>query len=174
MAFTLLEILVIYGLSIEVYLILLVIAIPTFFFWKWLFRKFFKVDRTRKIATWTATLIATPAIYIGLILLMLFGMAYTPNKDFNKSKWLTDKEGRFQMASNIIESKMLIGKDSNQIKEILGDPTSGSYSTWQSNPINSWTYDMGMAGGFGLLLHYLVIEFKSNRVISVTHAKIRD
>ena len=174
MSFTLLEIPIIFGLSIEVYFILLVIAIPAFFFWRWLFRKFIKVEKTRKIATWTATLIVTPAIYIGLVLLMLFGITYTQNKDFNKSKWLTDKEGRFQMASDIIKSKILIGKDTNQIKEILGDPTWGTDSTRQSSSINSWTYDMGMGGGLGFLFHNLVIEFDNNKAVSVTHAKTRD
>ncbi len=68
-------------------------------------------------------------------------MTYTPSKNFNKSQWLTDKEGRFQMASAIIESKMLIDKDTIQIKQILGEPT------WGGDTTHVWTYDMGFGGG---------------------------
>ena len=170
MTLTLLDIPVIFGLSIEVYFILLIIAIPTFFFWRWLLKKYIKVDRTRKIATWSATLIGTPIIYVGLIILFMFGMSYKPSKDFDKSQWLTDKEGRFQMAGDLVKSKILIGKDTTQIKQILGDPT------WGGDTTQEWTYDMGFGGGmFSSLFHNLNLTFdKKGKVISVEHVKIRD
>lgn len=171
MNFILLDIPVIFGLSIEVYFILLVIAIPTFFFWQWLLKKYIKVGRTRKIATWSATLIATPTIYVSLIVLFMLGMTCTPSKDFDKSQWLTDEEGRFQMAGDIISSKMLIGKDTNHVKQVLGEPIWSSESTWRSDTINTWTYDMGMGGG---RFHNLIIEFDKDKVVAVEHAKIRD
>jgi hypothetical protein len=175
MTFTLLDIPVLSGLSIEVYFILLIIAIPTFLFWRWLLKKYIKVDRTRKIATWFATLIGTPIVYVGLIMLFIFGMTYTPSKDFDKSQWLTGKEGRFQMASDIISSKMLIGKDTNQVKQMLGEPTWGSDSTWRPDTTNTWTYDMGMGGGgLGFLFHNLVIKFEKQKVVAVAHSEIRD
>lgn len=175
MTLVLLDIPIIFGLSIEVYFILLIIAIPTFFFWRWLLKKYIKVGKTRKIATWSATLIVTPIIYVGLIMLFIFGMTYTPSKDFDKSQWLTDKEGRFQMASDIISSKMLIGKDTNQVKQMLGEPTWGSDSTWRPDTVNTWSYDMGMGGGgLGFLFHNLVIKFEKEKVVAVEHSEIRD
>ena len=167
MTLTLLDIPVIFGLSIEVYFILLIIAIPTFFFWRWLLKKYIKVDRTRKIATWSATLIGTPIIYVGLIILFFFGMTYTPSKDFEKSEWLTDKEGRFQMADDIIESKMLIGKDTTLVKQILGEPT------WGGDTTKVWSYDMGFGGGgLGFLFHQLNLKLDSKgKVTSVEHVK---
>ncbi len=175
MTFTLLDIPVLFGLSIEVYFILLIIAIPTFFFWRWLLKKYIKVDRTRKIVTWSATLVGTPIIYVGLIMLFMFGITYTPSKDFDKSEWQTDKEGRFQMAGDIISSKMLIGKDTNQVKQMLGEPTWGSDSTWRPGIISTWTYDMGMGGGgLGFMFHNLVIKFEKRKVVTVEHSEIRD
>ena len=170
MTLTLLDIPVFFGLSIEVYFILLIIAIPTFFFWKWVLKKFIKVDRTRKIATWTATLIGTLIIYVGLIMLFMFGMTYTPSKDFDKPEWILDKEGRFQMAGDIINSKMLIDKDTIQVKQILGDPT------WGMDTTHVWTYDMGFGGGgLGFLFHHLNLKLDSNsKVVAVEHIKIRD
>jgi len=175
MLLILLDIPVIFGLSIEVYFILLAVAIPTFFFWRWLLKKIIKVDRTRKIVTWTATLIGTPLIYGGLIMLFMFGITYTPSKDFDKIQWLTDKEGRFQMAGDITTSKMLIGKDTTQVKQILGEPTWGGDSTWRQDTINTFTYDMGMGGGgLGFMFHNLIIKFDKGKVVSVDHVKIRD
>lgn len=40
-----------FGLSIEFYFIALLIAVPTFFFFKWVFNKIIKHEHTRKIAT---------------------------------------------------------------------------------------------------------------------------
>ena len=170
MTHTLLDIPVIFGLSIEVYFILLIIAIPTFFFWKWLLKKYIRVDKTRKIATWSATLILSPIIYLGLIMLFMLSMTYTPSKNFEKSQWLTDKEGRFQMAGDIIKSNMLIGKDTNQVKQILGDPT------WGSDTTRTWTYDMGYGGGgLGFLFHHLNLTLDNNgKVITAEHVEIRD
>lgn len=170
MTLTFLDIPVIFGLSIEVYFILLIIAIPTFFFWRWLLKKYIKVDRTRKIATWSATLIGTPIIYVGLIMLFMFGMTYTPSKDFDKSQWLSDKEGRFQMAGDIIESKMLIGKDTTHVKQTLGEPT------WGGDTTKVWSYDMGFGGGgLGFLFHHLNLKLDNGgKVTSVEHVKIRD
>lgn len=111
-----------FGISIEVYFILFIIAIPTFLFWKWLLKKYIKPIKERKIATWFATIIITPILYVGLIILFIFLSTYTPNEDFDKSNWLTLREGRFQMVNEIIKSKMLIGNDTNQLKQKLGEP----------------------------------------------------
>jgi len=161
---------VIFGLSIEVYFILFFIFISTLFFWKWIMKKYIKVDKTRKIATWLATLIVTPFIYFGLIILFIFLMSYTPSKNFDKTKWLTDKEERYQMVDDIIESKMLIGKDTNQVKQILGEPP------WRDETAKKWTYDMGCGGGgLGFLFHNLDLNLDiKSIVISVEHIEIRD
>jgi hypothetical protein len=161
---------VIFGLSIEVYLILFFIFIPTFFFWKWLLKKYIKVEKTRKIMTWLATLILLPIIYSGLIILFVFGISYTPNKNFDKTRWVTDKEERYQMADDIIRSKMLIGKDTNQAKSIIGEPP------WRDEAAKKWTYSMGCGGGgLGFLFHNLDLNLDKNGiVISVEHIEIKD
>ncbi len=71
-------------------------------------------------------------------------MTYTPSKDFDESQRLIGREGRFQMAGDINKSKMLIGKDPNQVKQLLRDPAWRSDTTYQSelrglNYINSPT-----------------------------------
>ena len=169
MTFTLLDIPEIFGLSIEVYIICFLIALVTFFICKRLLKRFIRKDSTRKLATWTITLVATPLIYLTLIRLLMFWITYTPSRDFDKLQWLSDKEGRFQMAGDIIDSRMLIGKDTSQVKQILGDPT------WGMNNDSTYGYDMGFSGGgLGFMFHHLVVKFERNKVVSVEHAKIRD
>ena len=70
-----------------------------------------------------------------------------------------------------IEKTGLIKKDTNQLKQIIGDPS------WRENTAQIWTYDMGYGGGsgFDFLFHNLKITFnKKGKVISVEHLEIRD
>jgi len=158
-----------FGISFEVYIICLLIAVTTFLFCSRLLKKFIKANETRRLVAWIIALVATPFIYLGLIALLLFGITYTPGRDFDKAQWLTDKEGRYQMAGDLINSNMIIGKDISQVKEILGEPT------WSIDSSNSCVYDMGFGGGgLGFMFHNLVIRFSKGKAVSVEHMKIRD
>lgn len=170
MTLTLLNIPILFGFSIEVYITLFLIAIPTFFFWRWLLKKYIKVDRKRKIAVWCATLITTLLIYLVLFQLLLFSLTYTPSRDFDRKLWSSNKENRFQMAGNIIKSKILIGKDTSQVKQMLGEPT------WINARTQNWTYDMGIGGGgLGFLFHNLDLKLDNKgKVTSVEHIEIPD
>lgn len=162
----LLDIPVFFGLSIEVYFILIVLAIPTFFIWRWMLKKYIKVDRTRKIATWTATIIATPLIYVGLILLWIFSISYYPNRDFDKQKWLKDEDKRYELSKDIIASKMFIGKTKLQVRQILGDEGDNKDS------FKVWTFRLGVRPAlFNIDNSYLQIEFDSNKVVNVEQHK---
>jgi hypothetical protein len=65
---------------------------------------------------------------------------------------------------------MLIGKDTNQVKQILGEPA------WRDETDKKWTYDMGCGGGgLGFLFHNLDLSLdKKGIVISLEHIEIRD
>jgi hypothetical protein len=156
-----LDIPVFFGVSIEVYLILMVLAIPTFVIWRWLLKKFIKVDTTRKIATWTATILGTPLIYVGLIMLCFFNMSYHPTYEFDKGKWLADKEKRYEYSEDVIESKMLIGKTKAQVRQLLGDEGNKDVS-------DHWAYYLGFRPAFANIdPEILDIEFKDGKVIKV-------
>lgn len=151
----------IFGMSIEVYFILLLLGIPTFFFWRWLLKKFIKVDKRRKLAIWTATIVLTPLIYAGLIILWILSMSYHPNNDFNKEKWFADKEKRYELSEDIIDSKMLIGKTKTEVQQLLGNEDNTKKS-------NSWSYYLGFRPGFFTMdPDVLDIEFKHGKVINV-------
>ncbi|WP_051189721.1 hypothetical protein [Daejeonella oryzae] len=157
-----------FGLSTEVYIIYFLIGLTTFFLWRHLFRRYIRNEGIRKIATWAATLFGIPFIYAGLIAALLFGITYEHSLDFNQLKWMKDREKRYQMANDLIESKILIGKDTSQVKQILGIANS-------VNTDGEWVYTMGMGGGgLGFMFHNLIIKFDNHKVLAVEHAKIPD
>jgi hypothetical protein len=165
MTFSLLDIPVLFGVSIEVYFILIILGIPTFFIWSWIFKKYIRVDRTRKIWTWAATILLTPCIYVGLIMLWVFSVSYYPNHDFEKQKWVNDKDKRYELSKDIIESKMLIGKSKAQVRQILGDED--NYDS-----LNTWTFGLGIRPElFNIDDSYLQVEFDSGKVVNVEQHK---
>jgi hypothetical protein len=164
-----LQIPIFFGLSIEVYFILLLISFPTYFFLHWVFRKRLDDKTKRNIVALVSTIILTPIIYLGLIGIFIYFISREPSSDFVKSKWLTDREGRFEMGDDIVKSKILIGKDTNQVKELLGR------ATFQDSLNVLWTYDMGCGGGgLGFLFHNLSVQFDKGKVFKVDHIRIKD
>ena len=158
---TLLFIPELFGVSIEVYFILLLLGASTFFFWRWLFKKYVKVDRTRKIATWSATILLTPMIYIGITMLWVFSINYYPSHAFDRQKWFADKEKRYELSKDIIETKMLIGKTKDEVRLILGDDGGTDEQDY-------WSYYLGFRPQlFGIDPDVLDIEFKHGKVIKV-------
>ena len=157
-----------FGLSIEVYFILFIIGVASFFFWRWVFKRYIRNEGTRKTLTWVVTLFTTPIIYTGLIMIFFLGLTHEPSVEFDQSKWAGDRLKRYQMAADLIDSRLLIGKDTTQVKLILGIPASNQKNT-------QWVYTMGMGGGgLGFMFHNLVIRFTDSKVTSVEHEKIRD
>lgn len=157
---------VILGLSIEVYFVLVILGIPTFFFWRWILKRYILSIRKRIIWSWIATIILTPCIYVGLVLLWIFCVSYYPNNDFDKKKWLSHKEKRYELSKDIINSKMLMGKSKYQVRQILGDEVDNS------NSLDLWIYGLGIRPElFNIDDSYLEIEFHSGKVVNVQQYK---
>lgn len=164
-----------FGVSIEVYILLVLLAVPVFFVFKKFFSKRLQKSKARALAPWIATFLLVPALYVAMVLLVLWRISYTPSRDFDKALWLSDREGRYQMAGDIINNRLLMGRDSNGVKELLGQPE------WKQGPsslapVQTWSYDMGMGGGgLGFLFHDLLVKFDSNyKVTVVEHMQIAD
>ena len=150
-----------FGVSIEVYFILIILGICTFFFWRWLFKRLIKDNKIRKIATWCTTIFVTPVIYILIMLAFFFSLTYYPTSDFNKQKWVSDSKKRYELSEDLIESKILIGKTEKEVTEILGEPDGAKQE-------NYWSYCLGYKPSImGIDPDYLDIEFKNDKVITV-------
>lgn len=152
---------VIFGVSIEVFFIVLFLGVPTFFIWRWLLKKVIKTNKARKIATWAATLVTAPLIYVGLFMLWVFCTSYYPSRDFEQGKWFADKEKRYELSESIIESNMLIGKTKAEVRQLLGDEGNADGREY-------WSYYLGFKPGlFNIDPDVLDIEFKDGRVVRV-------
>lgn len=167
---------VILGLSIEVYFILFLVGVINYFFFRWLFTAIIKVDKvTREGVTWILTIAGTPILYVALVILFFHATSYTPSLDFEAELWATQTHKRFQMAEDLIDSEVLMGKDTTQVKDLLGDPGRYGRCIWKKNSVNTWTYSMGAGGGvLGFLSHELALKFDQNKVIQAEHFEIND
>jgi hypothetical protein len=146
----------------EFYFILFIISsISTFFACSWIFKKFIKANKVRKVVTWATTLVLTFFIYCGLISLWLMSISYYPTYAFNKEKWLANKEKRYELSEDIIVSRMLLGKTKAEVRQILGDEGNGVKG-------NNWNYYLGFVPGLASIdPDVLDIEFKVGKVIKV-------
>ncbi len=156
---TLLFIPEIFGVNIEVYFILLLIGVLSFFFWRWLLKKLITIDKTRRTATWIATILLTPLMYGLFVMFWMMSATYYPSNDFNKEKWHEDIEKRYELSEDLIDSEILIGKTKKEVKKILGD-------TFQEWSADNWSYYLGSRPGI-MDPDYLDIEFKDGRVVKV-------
>ncbi len=155
--------------SIEVYVINLLIGAAVFFCFRWLFKKFIADKKRRKWTVWIATIIVTPIIYIGLVFAMIASWYHIPKRDFDKESWFLEKDLRFEMKENIVESKILEGKNQSEIIQLIGEPD------WRDTVHTTWTYDLGMGGGgLGFLFHTLKVQFENDKVVKVESLEIRD
>lgn len=149
-----------FGVSPEMYLTFLLIAGVLFFMWRWIFKRFVKSQRTRTIATWLATIVSAPIIYIAVVLIWLSSMSYYPSRDFDKEKWFADKEKRYELSEDLIDSRILLGKTKQQIRQLLGDEGNKDES-------NYWTYYLGFKPGLSIDPDVLDIYFEDGRVVRV-------
>jgi hypothetical protein len=147
----------------------IILAVPIFLIVVWLTGKFIKRKQYKYITAAIITILLTPIIYIGAVAVFFSILFHEPTKKFDKKVWLSDTTKRFQMADNIVYSKLLLENDTNQIKQLLGNPT------WRNDSLSTWTYNMGTGGGgLGFLLHYLNISFVGGKAIKVDHLQVKD
>ena len=149
-----------FGISIEVYVIVPLLGIPVFFLWRGVFRKS-RQKLTTKIGIWLLTIITAPMIYVCIMIIALLVMDYYPNRDFVKQQWLTNKDKRYEYSKDIIQSKILIGKTKKEVKQILGDDSNSGTS-------DDWYYDLGYRPELANIdPDNLEITFKNGRVNDV-------
>ncbi len=147
------------GLSPEVYVINLVLAIPVFFVVRRLARRFIHQERYVRTATWLATILATPLLYAGIVVAFFFVGMYYPHRGFDRTRWLSDTEKRFEMSGDIIGSGMLLGKSKEEVVEILGPADTTDADV---------TYYLGFTPMGMIDPDYLVVRFDEGKVVKVT------
>lgn len=147
-----------FGVSFEVYIIILVIAIPLFFFWRWILRKC-KVTRSSLYSV-VVSLIMSPFVYFLLVYGYFMISAYYPDRTFDRDAWLNDREIRYEYTQSLRKQQLLDGKTQEEVKEYLGEPDEKTATTF--------TYYIGFKPSvFKIDPDCLVIEFENNKVSEI-------
>jgi hypothetical protein len=107
------------GIDFSVFIILLIIAIPIFLFWRWVFRKT-ESRAKRKILSLILTVVTAPVFYGLMILAWVLLSSYYPSRNFDRKAWLTDSDRRYEYTHDLINRKLLIGKTRAQVEQLLG------------------------------------------------------
>lgn len=142
----------------DVIIINLILAVPTFFLIRLIFKKINPTwNRLRNPVLWLTTFFVTPVIYVGLIFIWISIETYYPEKDFDQVKWNENVEKRYEYADDLVDNEKLIGLTRQEIKEMLGEP---EYETE-----SSMTYYIGFSPRhfFGIDPDYLEIDFKDGK-----------
>jgi hypothetical protein len=149
-------------MSFEVPIIILILAIPFYFLSRWVFKKIkLGNEQNRKYLAIIPTVIITPLLYVGIVLIGMFSMTYYPNIDFDKQKWEENQEKRYKMSKDIIKSEVLIGKTKAEVIELLGE----DYHTYDEDHI---AYDLGFVPElFNIDPDVLDIYFENGIVVKV-------
>jgi hypothetical protein len=154
-----------FGISAEVYIILIVLAVPVFFIWRRIWKNRIVTTSSRRITIWGSTIITTPLLYVGIVILSMLIMEYYPKRNFDRKEWLNNKDGRYEYSDDIIDSKMLIGKSKSEVIKILGDD-GNEYNN------NDWYYMLGFRPELmNIDPDTLEIDFKNGKVINVEQHK---
>lgn len=155
-------------MSIEVPIILTIIAIIIFYTTFWVVKKYNKNSKKAKITAIAISIISTPLAYYGLILLLISYIEYIPESTFNEQKWRTETTSRYKMRDDIINNQILKLKNKSEVVTLLGNPSN-------STSDNQWVYDLGISSaGLGVQFHSLQITFKNNVVAKVKKFMITD
>lgn len=158
-----------FELPVSVYAKLFLAGISVILFCRWLSIKLVKAGRQKAHIVNITRLIYACFTYAAFVWLVLNVITYEKQVIFNRQKWIAEKSRRHEMAEDLINSNILSGKDSNVVKQILGEPAS------RIDSVQNWNYYLGTGGGgFGFTMHSLVIEFKGDSVKNVFHYRITD
>ena len=112
--------------------------------------------------------------YVFSVAGLIYFLTKEKSRDFDKKDWILLNEDiekrlhRYEMIDDLIDSRVLIDKDSIQVKELLGKPN------YKNTNENVWTYEAGTGGGFGFVDHFLEIYYKKNKVQKIEHKRIQD
>jgi hypothetical protein len=149
-------------MSPDVPIIILILAFPIYFLTNWFLMRFkLGNENNRKYLAIIPTVILSPLLYIGIIMIWIFSVSYYPKIDFNKQEWNENKEERYKMSNDIIKSEILIGKTKEEVIELLGD----DFYFYDESHI---AYDLGFVPGlFNIDPDVLDIYFEKGKVTKV-------
>lgn len=154
-------------MSIEVPIIILILGILIYFVLNWILKKYITDSRNRIGYSIIGAIFFAPISYLLLVIAFFSFLFHEPKCDFDEQKWFADKNSRFEMRDDIVESEMLKSKTKDEIVKLIGKP--------DSENLDTWIYDLGMSGaGFGWQFNSLVLNFKNGKVSEINKTEMVD
>ncbi len=143
-------------------IILVLLAVPIYLVWRWIFSKKISSSRTNVFVSICTTIITLFIFYFGFIFLLTFGVRdKNLSTKFDSTKWFEEENDRIFMADDIVNSKVFLGKDTSHVRHVLGASDQSTDS--------SIVYSLGISGGLSMMYHELVIKHEKGKVSSVIH-----
>lgn len=159
----------------DVFIIIVILFIISYAIFYNYFKKRIKNKNYRILVCISLSCFTGIILYVVLVSAIIYDLTTEKHREFQKEGWILVGEdinkrlSRFEMVDDLIESKILIKKDSLEVKQILGEPN------WRDKENNKWTYEAGTGGGFGFVDHYLDIYYnESNETVKAEHQKVKD
>lgn len=147
-------------MGIEVYFILFFLALGLSLFWSLVFRST-KNTVKKRIIILLLSLASAPAIYLGLMMLIIAGISYYPDRGFDRAQWKHKPDKRYELTKDLINSRVLIGKTKAEVMAMLGKENGNETEE------DLWYYNIGFVASIGNIdPDMLEIQFKNDRVIS--------
>lgn len=151
-----------FGISLEVYFLVLFLWTPCFFLFRHLLKNLVSSNFSRNLLASLAALASATFLYLIIIFSWIYYLSYYPNQPFNRQKWYNNPEERYELSQDLIQRNILIGQSKKQVGNMLG-------SQENSDSSNYWTYDIGTKPGlFNIDPSILTIQFQEGKVVKVT------
>ncbi|KAA0126052.1 hypothetical protein FY557_19415 [Chryseobacterium sp. SN22] len=152
--------------------VFLTILILTIF----IFGIFLMVFKNRKKRFFKSILLAVfiaPVIYFLVVFILILSATGERSRDFDSVIWQANTRTEngtynYEMVDDLINSRLLIDKDSLEVREILGSPE------LKDKEQKFWQYYEGTSTGFGFTDHQLIVKFADNKVIMLEHIRQQD
>ncbi len=161
-------------IDIAVIIIVLVLTIIIYIIVNNYFKTKIKSNKYRRLVSIIISSFLGIVLYVISVTVTIYFLFKEKSREFERGNWILlgeDMEkrlSRYEMIDDLIDERILDGKDSLQVKEIIGSPDV------RNKENNSWEYDSGTGGGLGFVDHYLEVYFKNEKVFKVIHKRIQD
>lgn len=161
-------------MDIAVIIIVLVLTIIIYVIVSNYFKTKIKSNKYRILVSIIISSFIGLILYVISVTVTIYFLFREKSREFERKNWVLSGEdmekrlSRYEMIDDLIDERLLDGKDSLQVKEIIGNPDV------RNRENNSWEYDSGTGGGLGFVDHYLEVYFKNGKVFKVVHKRIED
>lgn len=127
------------------------------------------IDR-RKWLTFLVSVIITPFVYFYVVYPMInIFSTYHHQKYFSSEIWKEKPSLRYELADDMIASKLILKKSKGEIKSLLGVYEWLSWdNTIKDHDLNKWNYSLGIEpGAFNTEKECLEITFNNDKVTNL-------